>query len=687
MVGLNAKSMISLYVLGITLLIIVGCSDLLTSNDRAHKTPVEQFSGKIDSSLTGTWVKQDVPSYGNYRTFSFAINNHVQLSDSAISGTDKKDGIWQVSNDTIFITYSGFSTRIDTIRYGFSSKYDFLYLSYRNEWSRYSPVDSSIVINPGKSYRCYPYVKAPDDTIVAILDTITLHATAEALNPIKISKFLWSLNGGVNFDTLTDSTYRIVFKKTQTGSQLILVKVIDNSGNVSLPSMVNVTVKQYPPTVEFNNISYYMNDNVVLHADGKDPNGTIKRYYWTIYTSATTKTDTIISSSDSLLWKFNGIGAYLVSVFAEDDDSLRSFTVTDTVHIVPHTYGTAGNENSASVVQTTNSDFVIAGYSYTGGIVIRTDSTGHELWRKQYTGNNFHLYEIINSGNNETAVIGSGGRPDIVFIILDRDGNEIISKTITSTNSEVGKSIVKLPEGGFLICGDSYGSQQDTTNGVVYRIDNIGNVIWKTRFVRKATTYTTKIILTSDGAAMVLGSTWESVYAGAVSCGYIMKINLNGGILWSKALSSKPSNFEVNSILETSDNHYLITGPYRSGGYGGEVASIFDVVNDGTIISSKTLVPQIGTANTLLCKLPANGNFFANSMGDYYNNTQLTTYLSITDESGKQLYYQNIADGSVNGCCITLDGNVIIVGQSFKYGKGNGDILLMKVDGKCNRVW
>jgi hypothetical protein len=606
-------------------------------------------------------------------------------------------GRWRTSNDSILLisdANTGQEARGDTLLYGFSSSYQFLYLQINYEWNRYSRVDSSAVVTPWVIHRAYPCVTGPKDTTVAVMDTIVLHATGVDSGPATIEKYLWSHEGGFGCDTVLTPAMSMIFGKTDTGSRLFSVKVIDDHGKVSLPSFFEITVKQYPPSVRFQDTSFYLNQKTVIHALATDTNGTVCKYYWSLTSDTSTATAT---PADSLEWRFTDLGTYTFQVIAEDDDGIKSLPATGTVSIMPHTYGTAAAENGVAVARAFDGGFIIAGNCSPSGLIVRTDSAGFELWRKQYDGGNFQFFDVITTANNGIAVVGSGGNRNVVFLSLDGDGNELAAKTIPSSSFEEGESITQLPDGGFLICGYSR-NPADTTTALVYRIDNAGNVLWTKRFARSQFDYAQRIILTSDGAAMVLCySMIERGYLGNLgAASYLMKINLNGDQLWSSTLTNAffsdlpfytlDGTYQATSIQETSDNGFMIAGLCKGNGTGWHLTGVFKIAMDSSIVLFKTLGSQVDYLNTVVHRLPSGGFLFANTAdGGYYAPPSIS--LNYTDGSANETTTKYLGEGTVNGCCTALDGNIVMVGQSKKYGMGNGDIVLMKVDATGTRMW
>lgn len=647
-----------------------------------------------NSPLIGSWIEYDLTSQSYYnRTMTFYSDGTLLIQDDGLYGFGKSQGIWRTSNDTLQITYdphNGQTKTTETMLYGFSNTYQYLYTLTHIYIHRYLRFDSPEVIKPIKN-REYPSIIGPDDTIVSILDTVILHATAIDSGSRAIVKYLWSNDSGFSYDTMSENMISEIFGIRDTGLHVFAVKVIDNATKVSLPCYFEITIKPYRPSVQFQDTSFYLNDRMILHAMGMDANGTIKRYYWTL-NSYTTQTDTTVA--DSLEWHFANFGTYNFLLTVEDDDGLKSEPASGTVNVVPHTYGTSQFEYGVSVLQSADRGFMIAGNCSPGGIIVKTDSTGRELWNKHYNGDELYFREMVAAANGGFAITGTGGKPNAVFLLLDGAGNEQISRAIPGSLFENGESLVRLYDDGFLICGSAWNSldSRDTTKAVVHRLDKSGNLLWTKTYSQGIQTYGNRIILTSDGAAMVLGRAWVPYcvgfdpyrYCGVLGRSFLLKINLDGDVMWSKVLLNDSTdyegNFEGQSITETPDKYFLIAGPnYDKGG-----CSVYKITGESMVSLFNTVGSRI-----VIQALPDNGFLFANTNEEdsYDSSSRLTTYLSITDASANSATPQYFSEGSVTGCCLASDGNIVMVGQTYKYGRGNGDIVLMKVDVKGKRIW
>jgi hypothetical protein len=103
-----------------------------------------------------------------------------------------------------------------------------------------------------------PAVQAPNDTDVAMRDTVFLRAAGQDENGVVIN-FLWSFDRGETWPVsgTPDQPARYFWEPSQVGQRIVWVKARDNDGVMSPPDSVAVFVHEYRPAIQ------RMNDTIV----------------------------------------------------------------------------------------------------------------------------------------------------------------------------------------------------------------------------------------------------------------------------------------------------------------------------------------------------------------------------------------------------------------------------------------
>jgi len=125
------------------------------------------------------------------------------------------------------------------------------------------------------------------------------------------------------------------------------------------------------------------------------------------------------------------------------------------------TFDTGQWEKGYSVKQTTDSGYIIAGYSYLSSFgarvyVIRTDESGDTLWTRKYgTGYNNSgqsIEQTLDGGYIITGTLDS----DLCFIKIDSLGFITWSNTYGGVPGDIGYSIIHTSDGGYTAAGETF---------------------------------------------------------------------------------------------------------------------------------------------------------------------------------------------------------------------------------------
>jgi hypothetical protein len=258
------------------------------------------------------------------------------------------------------------------------------------------------------------------------------------------------------------------------------------------------------------------------------------------------------------------------------------------------------SEEGNSLIQTSDGGYAITGsYDivdgevYTGDVyVVKLDAKGNLQWTKTIGGPGYEIgFSLIQTADGGYAIAGAtqsfgAGGVDVYVVKLDANGNLQWTKTIGGGAWDVGNSLIQTADGGYAIAGETYSFGAGERDVYVVKLDANGNLQWTKTIGGPDSEEGNSLIQTSDGGYVIAGST-KSFGAGEADV-YVVKLDANGNLQWTKTIGG-PDSEEGNSLTQTSDGGYAITGDTKSFGAGGEDVYVVKLDAQGNLQWTKTI--------------------------------------------------------------------------------------------------
>ena len=201
-------------------------------------------------------------------------------------------------------------------------------------------------------------------------------------------------------------------------------------------------------------------------------------------------------------------------------------------------------------------------------------------------------------------------------------------------NDDITSSIQQTSDGGYIVAGytESFGAGLD--DFWILKLTSSGEIEWQQTYGGGNSEDGYSIQQTSEGGYIVTGST--NSFGTGLRDFWILKLSSNGVIEWQKAYGG--SEYELAySIQQTNDGGYIVAGYTESFGAGLDDFWILKLASNGTIEWQKT-----------------------------YGGSQSEEAYSIQQ---------------------TSDGGYIVAGQTWSFGSGSGDILVLKLASNGTIEW
>jgi len=159
-------------------------------------------------------------------------------------------------------------------------------------------------------------------------------------------------------------------------------------------------------------------------------------------------------------------------------------------------YDRSVSDEAYSIIQTTDGDYVVAGYTiaaYTRSKgagdrdfwVIKLDEQGKIVWDRTYSGSGWdEAHAIIQTTDGGYAIAGytrskGAGDRDFWVIKLDEQGNKIWDKTYGGSGDDKAHSLIQTTDGGYAIAGYTESKGAGESDFWVIKLDEQGNLISK----------------------------------------------------------------------------------------------------------------------------------------------------------------------------------------------------------------
>jgi len=342
-----------------------------------------------------------------------------------------------------------------------------------------------------------------------------------------------------------------------------------------------------------------------------------------------------------------------------------------------HNYGTEEAESGRSVKFTKNDEgYILAGltkYPFIANgdaMLIKVNANGWQIFSKMYGGENQENFNSVRDYENSTSEIryyalgftNSFGaeKGDAYLIATDINGNLIFSKTYGGKNYETGNclQIVRDKEygTGLVFVGETYSYNETQTSDIyVVRTDLKGNLIRATAIgTEKYKDSGCWIEQTSDYGYIIAGYTYapcsKDVITSLNANFYIVKLNINLEIEWSRIIDTKYDDYILNDfaycIKENSDKTYIVTGrtdnPYRSSGkITNTDVALLNLDNNGNVIWMKTYDKGVNDQGRCILQefdKEGNLNYVISGTTNDSETSNPVVLLHRTDVNGNPLY-------------------------------------------------
>jgi len=353
-------------------------------------------------------------------------------------------------------------------------------------------------------------------------------------------------------------------------------------------------------------------------------------------------------------------------------------------------------EAGKSLIQTSDGGYAIAGFTISFGAgsgdvyVVKLDANGNLQWTKTIGGPaSEEGNSLIQTSDGGYVIAGytssfGAGQLDVYVVKLDANGNLQWTKTIGGKKADVGTSLIQTSDGGYAIAGftESFGAGE--WDVYVVKLDASGNLQWTKTIGGPKGDEGYSLIQTSDGGYVIAGYT-NSFGAGKADV-YVVKLDAKGNLQWTKTIGGPESEIG-NSLIQTSDGGYAITGTTGSFGTGKAAVYVVKLDAKGNLQWTKTIGgPESEVGNSLI--QTSDGGYAITGTTGSFGAGEADVYVVKLDANGNLQWTKTIGAKNKNysksSLIQTSDGGYAIAGHTESFGAGKWDVYVVKLDKNGN---
>ena len=267
------------------------------------------------------------------------------------------------------------------------------------------------------------------------------------------------------------------------------------------------------------------------------------------------------------------------------------------------------------------------------------------------------------------------------------EGDEIWSNTFGGGDEEWGRMVLETPDGGFIVVGDT-GTKSDSDRDILLtKFDKNGAYIWDKTFHKNQDNIGYSVDITSDNGFIITGYTGLNNNRDSRDL-WLIKTNEKGEKEWDKTYGGGKHD-EGRSIIETSDNGFLIVGDTNSFGAGNYDLWIVKTDENGTKLWDKTAGGSKRDEGRSVEKT-SDGGYIISGRTTPESKNNMDIWLVKTNESGNIEWDESWGLSKMDegwSATESLDGGFIIAGRTYSTPSGKPDAWVTKTDVNGNEVW
>jgi len=268
------------------------------------------------------------------------------------------------------------------------------------------------------------------------------------------------------------------------------------------------------------------------------------------------------------------------------------------------TYGGADGDGGFSVQQTSDTGYIITGYTYSFGAestdvyLIKTDASGDTLWTRTYGGTGYDygrsVRQTLDGGYiiaGQTRSFGAGYDDDVYVIKTNSSGDTLWTRTYGGTIGDFGRSVQQTADGGYIIAGYTGSFGAGDIDVYLIKTDPSGETLWTRTFGGTDEDCGRSVQQTADGGYIVAAGAFDTY--GWNYDAYLIKTIAYGDTLWTRTYGGTGAEYG-EKVQQTADGGYIVAGTTSSFGAGNADFYLIKTDSLGSVgVAEESPRPQV----------------------------------------------------------------------------------------------
>lgn len=363
-------------------------------------------------------------------------------------------------------------------------------------------------------------------------------------------------------------------------------------------------------------------------------------------------------------------------------------------HTFFNNYGGSGNDYGESVVCTNDYGFVIIGATESMGngatdmYLMKIDSAGNFVWSKTFGGENIDwgtdITKAIDSGLVFSGYSNSNSTSyNAVITKTDSAGNLIWQKTYGGEDWDFAYSLVKSPDSGYVVVGETFSYGAGQSDGYVLKLDANGDTLWTATYGGLKEDQFYDVIALNTGDFICVGkSSSYSTYGD--SDFWIVSLDASGSENWNITLGDTLNDW-ANGAFQSNNDNIQVIGTLTDTATNIENWWVYEFDTLGNYISQSPNYQTSDNQGVSLIGYPNQDTIFLNAMTTSYGNGGYDLYYSRIDiylwlDLSNTSTFGGYEDDIINDTDTTYEGGFISVGTTYSTDLGQSNVAVFLLD-------